>query len=153
MTHYREITCDDIPALFVIRTATDENNLSLERLRALGITEDSVRDRILGSYKGWLCEEDGRPAGFAMGDRSSGELWVIAVLPEYIRRGIGSELIRRVEDWLWQCGCRELWLTTDVDTGLRAYSFYLKHGWIDSEIRRGVRYMKKARPNGRPAGE
>lgn len=145
MTCYREITCDDIPALFAVRAATDENNLSLEQLKALGITEDAVRDKILGSYKGWLCEVDGRVVGFAMGDRSSGELWVIAVLPEYTCRGIGSKLIRLVEDWLWQSGCGELWLTTDVDTTLRAYSFYGRQGWVDSEIRGGLRYMRKAR--------
>lgn len=153
MTCYREITCSDIPALFAIRTATDENNLSLEQLKALGITEDSVRDKILGSYKGWLCEVDGQVVGFAMGDRTSGELWVIAVLPGHIRKGIGSRLIRQVEDWLWQSGCNELWLTTDVDTKLRAYSFYRKHGWDDSGIRGGLRYMKKARPHSRPADD
>jgi hypothetical protein len=36
-----------------------------------------------------------------------------------------------------------LWLTTDLDTRLRAYSFYKKHGWSDSKIENGLRYMRK----------
>jgi GNAT superfamily N-acetyltransferase len=147
---FRPITCADIPALFVVRTATDENNLSREQLTRLGITEGSVREKLLGSYKGWLCEVDDQVVGFAMGDSRTGEMWVIAVLPEHVGKGVGSALLRHVEDWLWETGCRELWLTTDVDTHLRAYSFYRKHGWADAEIRDGLRYMKKARSASAP---
>ncbi len=146
MTQYRPITCADIPALFAVRTATDENNLSREQLTRLGITEDFLREKLLDSYKGWLCEVDEQVVGFAMGDGSTGEIWVIAVLPEHVCKGIGSVLLRQVEDWLFEVGCRELWLTIDVDTSLRAYSFYCKRGWGDAEIRDGLRYMKKARP-------
>jgi GNAT superfamily N-acetyltransferase len=145
--NYRPVTCADIPALFAVRTATDENNLTREQLTRLGITEESVGEKLRGSYKGWLCESDGRVVGFAMGDRSTGELWVIAVLPEHVGRGIGSALLRRVEEWLWDAGCGELWLTTDVDPRLRAYSFYRRHGWVDDAIRDGLRYMKKPRPD------
>jgi GNAT superfamily N-acetyltransferase len=82
-----------------------------------------------------------------MGDRTNGEMWVIAVLPEYEGRGIGSELLTRVEDWLWSEGWEESWLTTDVDPALRAYGFYLAHGWVDDRIEGGLRYMKKAKPD------
>ena len=81
--------------------------------------------------------------GFAIGDRSSGEMWVIAVLPGHIGRGIGGALLEKVEAWLFSEGCSELWLTTDVDTRLRAYSFYKKHGWTDWKIENGLRYMRK----------
>ena len=47
------------------------------------------------------------------------------------------------ETWLWACGCEEAWLTTSIDTSLRAYGFYVKRGWKDSEIRDSLRYMKK----------
>lgn len=50
--HYRPITCVDIPALFAVRAATDEHDLSREQLTALGITEESVREKLLGSYNG-----------------------------------------------------------------------------------------------------
>ena len=78
-------------------TATDENRLTSAQLTALGITESSVSEKLLGSYKGWLCEEQGSVVGFAIGDRSSGEMWVIAVLPTHIRRGIGAPCWSRLK--------------------------------------------------------
>jgi|GEM_PF-799179 GNAT superfamily N-acetyltransferase len=140
---YRQIETADIPDLFEVRTATDENNLSLEQLGRLGITPETVAQKLASTYQGWLCRAEGRTVGFAMGDRATGELWVIAVLPEFVKKGIGGCLLELVEDWLKECGCRKLWLTTDVDTSLRAYSFYLKHGWWDDRIENGMRYMVK----------
>jgi GNAT superfamily N-acetyltransferase len=140
---YREINEQDVPSLFVVRTATHQNRLTLEELHDLGITEETVREKMRGTYKGWLCEVDGRTVGFAMGDRSTGELWVIAVLPEVVGKGIGSKLLRAVEQWLVASGCQRLWLTTDVDPALKAYDFYRNHGWEDDRIEDGVRYMWK----------
>jgi GNAT superfamily N-acetyltransferase len=140
---YRLIEPGDIPELFAVRTATDENNLSLEQLQRLGITPETVAQKLASTYRGWLCRFGNRTVGFAMGDRATGELWVIAVLPEFIKRGIGGRLLELVERWLAQCGCKKLWLTTDLDTSLRAYAFYLKHGWQDDRIGDGMRYMVK----------
>jgi ribosomal protein S18 acetylase RimI-like enzyme len=135
MSVIRRIEASDVPQLFRVRAATDENRLTLDQLAALGINENSVREK--------LCEEQGSVVGFAMGDRSSGEIWVIAVLPTHIRRGIGGALLEKVETWLFGEGYSSLWLTTDVDTRLRAYSFYKEHGWRDWKIENGLRYMKK----------
>jgi ribosomal protein S18 acetylase RimI-like enzyme len=140
----REIRPTDIPSLFEVRVQTHENRLTREELNAMGITPDSVREKLRGSFKGWLCESDGRTTGFAIGDRSNGELWVIAVLPDYLGQGIGSALLGQVERWLEECGCRRLWLTTDVDESLAAYSFYRRHGWVDERIEDGLRYMVKS---------
>jgi hypothetical protein len=52
-------------------------------------------------------------------------------------------LLEQVETWLFSEGCSSLWLTTDLDTRLRAYSFYKEHGWRDWKIENGLRYMKK----------
>jgi GNAT superfamily N-acetyltransferase len=79
-------------------------------------------------------------------NRGSGNLF-LAVLPGYEGRGIGAELMRRVEDWLWSEGWNDIWLTTDVDTSLRAYGFYKRQGWVDTEIKDDLRYMKKTNPN------
>lgn len=152
--NFRAIEEADVPALFAVRVVTDENRLTRDELARLGITEESVCERLRGTFHGWLAEEDGRVVGFAMGDRAAGELWVIAVLPEYIGRGIGSELMRRVEAWLEENGCLKLWLTTDLDPRLRAYPFYLHRGWEDWKEEGGMRYMRKqvgALGAGRPA--
>ena len=141
--HIREITEGDIPALFVVRVATHQNQLSREELASLGITEETVKARLRGTFKGWLCNVNSQVVGFAIGDRATGELWVIALLPQYIGQGIGSALLRRVEDWLVANGCARLWLTTDLDAGLKAYRFYRQHGWRDDRIENDLRYMVK----------
>ena len=146
---YRQIGYADVPDLFPVRVATRENALSRERLFDLGITESSVRTMIERMHRGWLCEDRGRVVGFAMGNGETGEMWVIAVLPEFEGMGIGRRLLNFVEDWLWSRGWDEAWLTTDTDTGLRAYGFYRKQGWSDSEIKDGDRYMTKKNPNER----
>ena len=140
---FREIDDGDIPGLFAVRSATQENRLTCEELRALGITESSVREKLAGTYKGWLCEVEGQVVGFAIGDRATGELWVIAVLPQYVGQGIGATLLGEVERWLQASGCGRLWLTTDIDERLRAHGFYRRHGWRDERIENGIRYMVK----------
>lgn len=78
-----------------------------------------------------------------MGDKTTGEIWVIAVLREFEGRGIGRQLLRLVEDWLWSHGWKEIWLTTDPDESLRAIGFYRHEGWQDWKIEDGARYMRK----------
>jgi ribosomal protein S18 acetylase RimI-like enzyme len=142
---FREIVENDFTELIIVRSSTDENNISVQDLTSMGITEATVSEKLKNGCKGWLCEIDKKIAGFAMGNKNTGEMWVIAVLPQYIKRGIGSKLLGLVEQWLFAEGCSELWLTTDINEKLRAYSFYRKHGWVDSEIKDGVRYMKKVK--------
>ena len=80
---FREISAADVSALFYVRTRTRENTYTLEELARLGITEDSVRERLASSYRGWLCEHNASVVGFCMADGGTGELWVIAVLPDF----------------------------------------------------------------------
>ena len=145
LVNFRTIADGDVGALFDVRTRTRENTYTLAELHRLGITPASVRDRLATTFAGWLCADGDRVVAFAMADRSSGELWVIAVLPEYEGRGIGGELMRRAEEWLWTSGCERAWLTTDVDTSLRAYGFYRHRGWTDWKIDDGLRWMELRR--------
>lgn len=140
---YRPISLSDLPALFSIRTATRENRFTLGELRTAGITEASVTAMLEETHSGWLCEEEGRALGFAMVDESTGELWVIAVIPEAEGRGIGSELLRRGEERLRALGHRVLWLYTSVDPALRAYGFYITHGWEEAGVENGELRMEK----------
>ena len=139
----RQITDNDIPALFVVRPQTRENAMTVEELRRIGITEASIRAAIKRSHKGWLFEDEGRVCGFAMGDASNAEVTVMAMLPAYEGRGIGAGLLTRVEDWLSAEGCDRIWLTTDTNPELRAYGFYLRQGWHDWKIEHGLRYLSK----------
>ncbi len=143
MLEFREVGAGDIPSLFEVRTGTRENRYSAEELERLGITPCSVERKLGTTHRGWLCEDGGKAVGFAMGDGSTGEMWVIAVLPSHEGMGVGSRLLRLVEEWLASRGWRQAWLTTDEDTSLRAYGFYLCEGWRDLEVRGGLRYMVK----------
>lgn len=146
----RAIEPGDAAALIELRGRTRENAISKEALMRLDITADSVAQKLRSTHRGWLCEEDGAVAGFAIGDGSSGELWVIAVAPEFEGRGLGSQLLASVEDWLWTCGWDALWLWTDVDETRRAFSFYLRHGWLKAEVKDGALIMRKKRPGPTP---
>jgi ribosomal protein S18 acetylase RimI-like enzyme len=132
---FREIREHDVASLFAVRVATRENTLSREQLAGLGINEETVLAMLDTTHRGWLCEEEDQVVGFAMGNCENGEMWVIALLPDYEGKGIGAELLTRVEDWLWSEGWAEIWLTTDVDPTRRAYGFYQRQGWVDREIK------------------
>ena len=143
----REITLADIPALFLVRLRTRENALTLEQLRALGITPESVATGLKGETGGWLCEAaTSEVVGFCMANRRTGELLVIALRPEYERLGIGGRLMQQAENWLAHSGCTRAWLTTDLDPTLRACGFYRHRGWIDWKLERGLRWMQLALP-------
>lgn len=149
---YREIAPADIPALFRVRTRTRENSYTIEQFHRLDITPESVTVKLATSFSGWLCTVSDQVVGFCMADRSTGELWVIAILPEFEGRGIGGRLMRLAEQWLWSWGRERAWLTTDVDVTLRAYGFYRHLGWRDWKIERGLRWMERVPRAPAPGG-
>lgn len=143
----RPVTPADLPALFQLRPRTRENALTVEELRALGITPASVAAWLEDATAGWLCETAaGEVVGFCLADRATGELLVIAVLPEHEGRGIGRQLMDAAERWLAQSGCTRAWLTTDADPARRAYGFYRHRGWTDGKLEDGVRWMERTLP-------
>jgi len=145
MIHYRQIRDDDIPALFEIRIATWHNPNGAEELAALGIDAQNVRERLATDHAGWIALADATPVGFAMANRSTGELWVIAVLPEFEGQGIGRELLKQAEAWLFSHGWKQIWLTTHLEEEMRAVGFYRHLGWEDWKIETD-RFMRKSNP-------
>ncbi len=77
-----------------------------------------------------------------MCDCTTGEFWVVAVLPKYERRGIGTELVRRGQQWLYEHGWPEIWLWTSTDKSTRAYKLYRSLGWRDCSVKDGQRVMR-----------
>ncbi len=123
------MTPADLPQVFKVRISTLENEISMSQLTELGITPESLTVAIQASAKGWVCEVGKYIVGFVMGDKSSGELTVLALLPEFEGRGIGKGLLKRVQDWLFAAGHDELWLFTSPEPAFRAYGFYQSQGW------------------------
>lgn len=147
----RPLQVADLPAVFQVRVATWHNDNGAAELTALGITTESTTRLLQTSHRGWVCEVEEQIAGFVMGNRNTGEMWVIAVLPEFEGSGMGRQLLQHVEDWLFE-SWTEIWLTTDTDENFRAVGFYRHLGWQDWKLADGDRYMKKVRPTTREAG-
>lgn len=141
--HFREMRLQDIPEVFEVRLATDENRFTREELARYDITEESIAKRLQSTYKGWICEMENRIAGFAIADGKTWELWLIAVHPEFINRKIGSTLLQLAENWMIGCGAKKLWLITDPDRKLRAWKFYTRHGWKEIKTENGILFMGK----------
>jgi len=130
MLIYREMTAEDIPSVLAVRFSTIENAITPEELEAdYGITPEGLAEGMQSDFRGWLCEDGGKAIGFAMGDRSNGEVQVVAVRPGYEDRGIGKTLLSLVRDWLFAAGHQEIWLGANPDPDVRATGFYRKLGW------------------------
>ena len=143
--NYRQIEPKDLSELIELRGATRENAVNREQLRGIGITEESTTALLLTTHRGWLCEADGKFVGFAIGDGKIGELWVLAVLPDFEDKGIGSKLLALTEEWMWSLGWKELFLHANPDPKVKASHFYRRRGWTDFETTEGKLYMKKQR--------
>lgn len=133
---FQEIQPEDVKEVIILRTMVKENVLTMADLIRLGITEDEVIRKIRTDYKGWLCRVNERIVGFCIGNRRDGEMWVIAVLPEFERRGIGRQLMILLQDWLFENN-DALWLTTEDNANNRAYGFYESLGWKKIESDKG----------------
>ena len=130
---FRETEPADLEGLFSVRARTKENAFSREQLAALGITPESTAK---GLASGWLkscvCSDAAQLVGFCSGDGRTGEILVLAVLPQYEHRGIGTGLLTRIVERLRSVGCKNIWLAASSDAKSRAYGFYRSRGWRPS---------------------
>jgi GNAT superfamily N-acetyltransferase len=136
----------DIPAIFDVRTSVRQNHLSLEQLAQRGITPESIRDMLRSTSRAWVAEEDGQVVAFAMANAEEATVWAMFVRPEYEGRGIGRELMRLAEEWLFSHGCGEIWLRTDRDPQVRANGFYQCLGWTSIGVQEDgqIQYIKRS---------
>jgi ribosomal protein S18 acetylase RimI-like enzyme len=84
----------------------------------------------------WMAEEDGRIAGFAVADcgrRDEGGpfayIETIEVLPEMRGRGIGGELLRRIDESARERGAGAIWLHVESQNA-GAIRLYEAHGYV-----------------------
>lgn len=126
---YREIIETDIDSIFKIRISTRENKVTMRDLEKLGITPESTREALKEEIKGWVCLDLNKPVGFSSGNIKTGEVIVLAVLPEYEGKGIGKNLVQKVQNWLFEQGHEQLFLFANYDSNVRAHGFYRKIGW------------------------
>lgn len=129
----RPATAEDIPACVDLRGRTRENAVPAERLAAVGITVDSwAGDVRSGALPGFVCSDQGALVGYCFGERASGEVVVLALLPSHEGRGIGKLLLSRVVDLLFGEGHGRLFLGCSADPMTRSHGFYRHLGWVST---------------------
>ena len=127
---YRPALPDDAPECVVLRGKTRQNPASEELLRSMGITSTTWAEGIRsGALPGHVCTVDGHIVGYCFGDRKTGEIVVVALLPDFEDRGIGREVLQRTIETLAELGHSRAFLGCSPDPTSRSYGFYRHLGW------------------------
>lgn len=88
---YRPAVPADAAACVDLRGRTRENAVSAERLVSVGITTESWGiDIQTGRQLGYICEDADSIAGFCFGERRTGAVVVLALLPSHAARNSPS---------------------------------------------------------------
>jgi GNAT superfamily N-acetyltransferase len=127
---YRTATPLDAEECIRIRGLTRENAVSSQVLAEIGITVESWAEGIeSGELPGFVCMSGTHMAGYCFGAAATGEVVVLALLPEFEGQGIGRELLSRVVSALGTLGHNKLFLGCSADPTVRSYGFYRHLGW------------------------
>ena len=120
----------DAGACVELRAETRENAISPERLRAYGITVESwASDIETDTLAGHVCFSEDKLVGYCFGARVTGEVVVLALLPEVECMGLGRRLLALVVQDLRTAGHSRLFLGCSPDPAGRSYGFYRHLGW------------------------
>ncbi|UEQ05356.1 GNAT family N-acetyltransferase [Halomonas profundus] len=127
---YRMATPDDAAECIALRGKTRENAFSVEQLEELGITLESWKAGISdGSLPGYVGVSEGKIIGYCVGDSETGEIVVLALLPEYESKGVGKALLNKMIESFNSFGFERLFLGCSSDAKARSYGFYRHLGW------------------------
>jgi ribosomal protein S18 acetylase RimI-like enzyme len=128
--HYRPADSADAAECVTLRGRTRENAISAATLASLGITAESwARSIAIGRLPGYVCTDNGAIVGYCFGDKDTGEIVVLAVLPQYEGRGIGKALLLQLVQDLLSLGYKRLFLGCSSDSSHRSHGFYRHLGW------------------------
>jgi N-acetylglutamate synthase-like GNAT family acetyltransferase len=128
--HYRPAVPTDAAECIQLRGMTRENPIRAGRLASLGITVASSSKSIeVGEIIGHVCTDSGTIVGYCFGARDTGEILVLALLPDYEDLGIGKTLLSCVVGDLRSLGFNRLFLGCSKNPAHRSYGFYRHLGW------------------------
>jgi GNAT superfamily N-acetyltransferase len=126
----RPATAADAPTCVDLRGRTRQNAFSVAQLAAIGVTVDSWADGVRqGSMPGVVAWHGAQMVGYCFGDRDSGEVVVLALLPDWEGLGLGRELLDRMVTLLRAAGHARLFLGCSADPATRSHGFYRHLGW------------------------
>ena len=121
----RDYRAGDFSRLYEIDQAAFDKDLAYSRLE-LQFYLRSRKCRTL------VAHDSSEIVGFVVGcsePRNLGHIITIDVIPHRQRERVGSMLLARIEQWLWQKGAEAIYLETPVDDA-GARGFYDKHGYF-----------------------
>lgn len=128
--NYRIALPADAQACVDLRGRTRENAFSVAQLAAIGVTLASWRAGIAdGSMPGHVCLSGDSLVGYVFGDKGTGEVIVLALLPEWEGQGIGRSLLDKLVADFTQLGLERLFLGCTADASRRSHGFYRHLGW------------------------
>lgn len=132
--NYRLAVPTDAAECVVLRGKTRQNAITEQQLRARGITAKTWSKNIeIGALPGYVCTVDENIVGYCFGASNSGEIVVLALLPDFENQGIGRELLDRMTSHLAELGHGRLFLGCSPDPESRSYGFYRHLGWRSTE--------------------
>ncbi|MGE8687631.1 MAG: N-acetyltransferase family protein [Achromobacter sp.] len=127
---YRPAMPQDAAACVTLRGMTRENAVSEAELAAAGITAETWAAGIAeGLYPGFVALDGAKLAGYCFGHRDTGEIVVLALLPEYEGQGVGKTVLDMAASFLKALGHTRLFLGCATDPAVRSYGFYRHLGW------------------------
>ena len=132
---FRQAQPTDAASCIEVRGLTRQNPASVQVLREqFGVTETSLNSALSqNQVTGVVCLDQEQVIGFCLGDTSSGEVQVLAVLPEYEGVGVGKTLLMFLVEQLFELGFERLFLMASPDPEIRAHGFYRHLGWVPTE--------------------
>lgn len=124
---YRLYQSDDFIQLYAIEEVCFQPPFRFGRryMRSLVASPNSIT---------WIAEDEGAMAGFSIiewghtNSEVAAYIQTIEVLPIARARGIGAELLRRVEDSVRSAGAQSIWLHVDSQNS-GAVRLYERHGY------------------------
>ena len=127
---YRSAIPEDAAACIVLRGLTRENAVTEAELADAGITQETWGAGIeSGLYPGVVALDGGKLAGYCFGHRDTGEIVVLALLPEYEGQGVGKTVLGMTAAGLRERGFARLFLGCATGPAMRSYGFYRHLGW------------------------
>ncbi len=122
----RQACNSDIRQIQIVRNSVKENMLSDPSL----VTDAAVENYINNRGRGWVCEINGKIAGFSIISVTDANVWALFVHPEYEAQVIGKKLHDEMMNWYFQQSNTTVWLSTSP--GTRAEKFYRQAGWAET---------------------
>jgi GNAT superfamily N-acetyltransferase len=128
--HFRRAIALDIEECVAIRGKTRENAVSESRLAEFGVTAESWSAQVAADeLLGFVSLSADSIVGYCFGDVKTGEIVVLALLPEYEGQGLGRALLGETMQSLRRLGHTRLFLGCNSLPHIRSFGFYRHLGW------------------------